>query len=299
MSSSKNPKSSPFNAGHMVLDHLPSMPLLLSQAVFKSATFQPGDNLPKLRTDVRSLEIDAEHVQEYRKICGFSASPLLPPTYFAMFGFPLLLKIMVHDDFPLRVMGLVHLRNEISVFRSLNVTGNLQMSAELGASTITHAGLEWDINSEVCLDGEPVWACKSTFLHRYKTGLPRHRVRSTKPRNTPLYWRINAGTGRRYSRISGDYNPIHLSDITAKLFGFKQCIAHGMWTKARCVAAIEDNLPRCAYNLSVEFKRPLYLPSGVMFFQHRETDVRHFSLVNQLTGHAHLSGQIRELDHGD
>ena len=45
--------------------------------------------------------------------------------------------------------------------------------------------------------------------------------------------------GRRYAAISGDYNPIHLGALSAKLFGFKQAIAHGMWSKARCLAALD------------------------------------------------------------
>ena len=35
--------------------------------------------------------------------------------------------------------------------------------------------------------------------------------------------------------VSGDVNPIHLSGLTAKAFGFKRAIAHGMWVKARAL----------------------------------------------------------------
>ena len=49
--------------------------------------------------------------------------------------------------------------------------------------------------------------------------------------------------GRRYGAVSGDRNPIHLYPLTARLFGFRRAIAHGMWTKARCLAALEGRLP--------------------------------------------------------
>ena len=39
--------------------------------------------------------------------------------------------------------------------------------------------------------------------------------------------------------VSGDRNPIHMHELTAKAFGFPRAIAHGMWTKARCLAALE------------------------------------------------------------
>ena len=52
--------------------------------------------------------------------------------------------------------------------------------------------------------------------------------------------------------------------LTAKAFGFPRQIAHGMWTKARCVAALEPRLPG-AFEVEVAFKRPILLPSKVSF----------------------------------
>jgi hypothetical protein len=46
-------------------------------------------------------------------------------------------------------------------------------------------------------------------------------------------WKAPADIGRRYARVSGDYNPIHLSALTAKLFRLPQAIAHGLWNRAQ------------------------------------------------------------------
>ena len=70
--------------------------------------------------------------------------------------------------------------------------------------------------------------------------------------------------GRRYGAVSGDRNPIHLHPLSARLFGFKQAIAHGMWTKARCLAALEGRLPE-AVTVDVRFKKPLFIPGRVEF----------------------------------
>jgi hypothetical protein len=53
------------------------------------------------------------------------------------------------------------------------------------------------------------------------------------------YWRVPGDIGRRYARVSGDSNPIHLHPLTAKALGQPGAIAHAMWTKARCLAALE------------------------------------------------------------
>jgi acyl dehydratase len=75
--------------------------------------------------------------------------------------------------------------------------------------------------------------------------------------------RASGGVSRRYAWVSGDYNPIHLSALTAKLFGFPQAIAHGLWNKARTLAALGERLPVANIDIEVEFKKPVRLPSEV------------------------------------
>jgi acyl dehydratase len=77
-------------------------------------------------------------------------------------------------------------------------------------------------------------------------------------------WKLGEDLGRRYGAASGDRNPIHMHAYSAKLLGFPRAIAHGMWTKARCLAALESRLPD-AYTVDVTFKRPILLPGSVAF----------------------------------
>jgi acyl dehydratase len=76
-------------------------------------------------------------------------------------------------------------------------------------------------------------------------------------------WQAPADIGRRYAKVSGDYNPIHLSAASAKLFGFPQAIAHGLWNKARTLAALAEHLPAANIEIAVEFRKPVRLPSEV------------------------------------
>lgn len=41
-------------------------------------------------------------------------------------------------------------------------------------------------------------------------------------------WSLASDLGRRYARVSGDINPIHLHALSARAFGFRRAIAHGM-----------------------------------------------------------------------
>ena len=77
-------------------------------------------------------------------------------------------------------------------------------------------------------------------------------------------WKLGGDLGRRYAGVSGDRNPIHMHSLTAKPLGFPGAIAHGMWTKARCLAALDSRLPD-AFAVDVRFRKPILLPARVEF----------------------------------
>jgi acyl dehydratase len=268
------------------------MPSLLGKAAFKSGNYALGDQLPGLSTQINSLVINRQHLQAYQQLCGFQSSQTLPATYLHMIGFPLFLKILIQQDFPMRAMGQVHLRNQISVHHQFDIRQPIDMTAAIGGSVLTSRGLEWNIDVSARVDNQVVWSGESVFLHRCKTGIPREAVAPIRHEGEPQNWQVDADIGRRYARVSGDYNPIHLTDITAKLFGFKQAIAHGMWSKARCLAALDQQLPDEGYSVDVTFHRPLFLPSQVLFFSQQLEGRQQFSLFNQTAEQAHLEGFI-------
>jgi hypothetical protein len=276
----------------MIMRELPSMPSLLGQAVFKSGSYNLGDPLPGLSAQVNNLIINPEHLKAYKRVCEFDAEGNLPATYLHMLAFPLVLKILIQQDFPLKAMGQVHLRNEISVLAAFHSKQPINMTAGVGGSVLTSRGLEWDIDLVATVDNQLVWTSKSTFLHRCKTAIAKGRIKAVAGKGGSENWSIPADIGRRYARVSGDYNPIHLADMTAKLFGFKRAIAHGMWSKARCLAALEQRLPEAGYSVAVNFNRPLFLPSQALFFTHELNGKQQFSLFNQRGDQPHLDGLI-------
>jgi hypothetical protein len=124
------------------------------------------------------------------------------------------------------------------------------------------------------LGGEVVWDSVTTILSRVpgrkssdgkSKGAAGPSLEPAAPVLTEM-WAVKADTGRRYAAVSGDYNPIHLHPATAKLLGgFPHPIAHGMWTMARAVAAMGGAVPKPPVRIDVEFRRPVYLPSGAVF----------------------------------
>ncbi|MET0135501.1 MAG: MaoC/PaaZ C-terminal domain-containing protein, partial [Kibdelosporangium sp.] len=192
-------------------------------------------------------------------------------------------------DFPFPLVGSVHVANRITQHRPLRADEPLNLRVHVENLRGHAKGRQFDMVTEAVADGEPVWRDVSTYLHRTGSGSGGDRE-DVAPRPRAV-WRVPDDIGRRYADVAGDRNPIHLHPLTAKLFGFPRAIAHGMWTKARCLAAFEGRLPG-AYTVDVRFKLPVLLPAKVGLLTADQDDGRHFELFDAESGKPHLSGVI-------
>lgn len=258
---------------------------------------------------LQGQSINAAHLRDYRTVCGFESESSVPATYPFVLAMPLQLNLLVSDAFPFPVLGVVHVRNRIRHYRCLAEHESLDIQCDLMAPVPVKRGYEFDLVTRVHVAGELVWECASTLLSRSKqaeadsTG---HRPRDRDSRALidggdaqSLEWALSADIGRRYARVSGDRNPIHLFASTAKLFGFPRAIAHGMWLKAHCLASLEAAVPGTllpdGFEISVEFKKPVLLPSpATLQFQPVGSELR-FGLMDGTGKRAHLTGRIGPL----
>ena len=82
--------------------------------------------------------------------------------------------------------------------------------------------------------------------------------------------------------------------LFARIFGFRRPIAHGMWSLARCVAAVENRLPD-AVTVDAAFRKPIFLPGSVAFgvspHDPAYDDGLAFALTSPTTGSPHLIGR--------
>ena len=78
--------------------------------------------------------------------------------------------------------------------------------------------------------------------------------------------------------------------LSARLFGFPSAIAHGMWTKARCLAALAPQLPD-RFTVQAAFRKPILLPAKVQFAEEHDAAGIRFGVLSQ-KGASHLDGQL-------
>lgn len=236
-----------------------------------------------------------EHVAAYARVCGFPAKDTVPLPYPHVLAFPLHMAAMTSPDFPFPAIGTVHVANTITSHRPVRVGETLSVAVRVSAPRPHRSGQVVDFLAEVRSGGELVWESTSTYLRRGRPSGDAPKEASWAedvdvPTGT-IEWRLPGDLGRRYGAVSGDRNPIHLHPLTAKAFGFPRQIAHGMWSLARCVAALENRLPETV-TVDVVFRKPILLP-GTVAFGHEPLEERGqlFALTRPKDGAAHLVGR--------
>lgn len=312
-----------------------------------------GTTLPDVEIRHRGVAVDREHLASYDRVCGFRLSDTLPATYPHVLAFPLAMRLMTAADFPLPLIGLVHVANRITMLRAVSAAERLDLAVRAVELRDHARGRQFDVVATASVDGVEVWRGVSTYL----------RITSSRPTSGPTasaaaagtartaspagaatdyslsgggppggrpsagdgssvggssdgdfsingssgggsradssgrpgqsagggaVWRVPAGVGSDYAAVSGDRNPIHTSRLGARVFGFPRPIAHGMWTKAHALAALEGRLPD-AYTVDVTFKAPVLLPVSATFTTASAPGGWEFALASK---RAHLLGAV-------
>lgn len=233
-------------------------------AAHRGRPLGPGESIPLVEARAERLGGDLD---AYRRVCGFAAADPIPPTWPAVAARGLQVAVMTHPSFPLPILGIVHVHQHLSWTRPIGAAEVLSARCRVEGHRVVKAGGEFDLVTEVSAGGEPVWSAVTTILSRAIRGDGERRPRPQAPSFLPTrstWWALGADQGRRYARVSGDWNPIHLHPWTARPFGFKRPIVHGWWLLARALAELDEEVP-AAGRLDARFLSPVVLPGGVAF----------------------------------
>ncbi|MGE4425627.1 MAG: MaoC family dehydratase [Solirubrobacteraceae bacterium] len=227
--------------------------------------------LPDLTLNLRDVTVERDRVAKYADLTGFTLGDTLPVTYGFLVGFPLHMALMTDRRFPFAAVGLVHVHNRIVQSRPIGIGERFDVRVRTEALEPHPKGHVFDLVTEIRVGDELVWTDVATIFRRGKGDEsataatdPTRVVGKDLPVTVGARWELAGDLGRRYAAVSGDVNPIHLHPLSAKVLGFPRAIAHGMWTKARSIAAIPVELPD-AMTVDVRFQRPVLLPATVRF----------------------------------
>lgn len=258
-----------------------------------------GKDIPEVELTLPDVQADPDAVAAYAKVCGFALRGTLPASYPHVLAFPLHMAVMADGGFPFGAVGLVHVENRIVQHRPIALDEQITLRVRATKLEPHPKGRTFTIVSEARVGRQKVWEDHSTMLRRgggngeadVKKG---ERSDAIEP-PAVAEWRLGGDLGRRYGAVSGDRNPIHMHSLTAKPLGFPRAIAHGMWTKARCLAALESKLPD-AFSVDVRFRRPILLPATVTFASGQDGGGIDFAVRDARRGAPHLDGRVEPIE---
>jgi acyl dehydratase len=287
-----------------------------------------GGPIPELELTLAGARGDTGQLARYASVCGFDpADEDLPATFPHVLAFPLHLALMSDGRFPFAAVGLVHVANRIEQQRAIRAHERLDLRVYATPVRPHARGRVFSLVTEARTAGELVWRERSTMLRRGSggakpaangqapttddragagAGATGAQERRSEWLSAPASqeWRLAGDQGRRYAAVSGDRNPIHMHPLSARALGFPRAIAHGMWTKARSLAALQATaaVPRGPFAVEVSFRRPILLPASVLFASAADAQTVSFGVRDARThrgtgeGTEHLDGRIGPLE---
>ena len=283
---------------------LPSMVPAYARVLLSKKPYvaPPGTVIEPVELEARRVVLSAAHLRRYREVCSVTDDAGLPPAYLHLVAMPMHMQLFICRNFPVKVLGLIHLRNTIRVLHPVDLRAPLRLTVHFDTLRLTDFGQEYDFATRYEQNGVVVWEEVSTMFARGNTapkegakrpGIERANLPETGVSTETL--EVKDNTGWNYARVSGDFNPIHLTARTAQMFGFKQVVAHGMWSLGRCLAAASPHLPKGGMQVDTQFKLPVYIPSQALSRTWTAGDTVEIAMCTMRGDRLHLAMQVRAL----
>ncbi len=274
-----------------IIDPPPSRMRLLLDGVraLRKPTLEGEPTLPRECLVRSAVELDASAIAAYGRACGFRREQGVPLSYPQVLAFALHLMLLTRPSFPYPASGMVHLANRIRQHQRLHEGQALRLEVFCERWVAHPKGQALSIATRAYSAGTQVWESDSLYLRRdvqnpvgepWGDALPLHEEGLLRTQR----WVLPADLGRRFAKVSGDFNPIHTSLIGAKIFGFRRAIAHGMWTLGRALAAQQPPGGLDQAQAHCDFKLPIFLPGQVALWSHPVTGPRREFEVRNLAG---------------
>jgi len=280
----------------------------LSRAIFlkKKSKDALNNDINPFEQSYRHMSVNPKHLKQYLSVCGFDDTGYLPSCYPHLMLFNQHINILTQPDFPFPLIGLIHLSIEYRQYRKLSSKEKFNFKSYAANLSEIENGYRFELISKVTVGSELVWSCCSLFQvpKRKKTNEKSPSSNKPKSKNQPqavleadeegLSWLVSPSDARRYARVSKDFNPIHLTKLSARMSGYRNVIAHGMYLLGRALAET-SYFHSDAMEVNARFIKPLYLPAKPIFVMAYDGSSMSGQLVSEDKNTRHLTLSVNEV----
>jgi len=227
---------------------------------------KPGDLIPNLEGELPNFKIDKNHLDRYNEACDLEKSDLMPVLYPHVIASSIYMNMLTHKIFPFGLIGSLHLRNHIIQQRQININEPFDIKVEVIEQRVVKQGMEFDFTISIIIEGKRVWESISTWLTKGRFGKEFEesvnsdilKTETDAEHSIDLF--IPKNIGKKFAKITLDYNPIHISKLLAStVFGMKRDVAHAMWATGNALGKMPEIAFDKTMRIDLAFKGPLFL----------------------------------------
>ena len=264
----------------------PSFLGFMAQMWRPKGRFDAAGGLPEILATWRGRRGSPREMADFLALSGLPAGDDLSVLYAHTASFPMVMAVLSHPSFPLPIWRLLQVRNRLTQREAIAPDAALDLTVRTGQSRVLEKGIEMDLSVTAETGGRVVFEAVNTFYARGRFG----DAQAEAPRSPAVAsvlaaeWRMPEHGRWRYSRLSGDFNPLHINDAYARRQGFARALAHPQRAIGQCLAHL-GAARHAAMTLETWIKGPVFYgaklalraetqPAGGVFALHVDGDER-------------------------
>ena len=203
-----------------------------------SPGFAGDGRLPDIQARWSGHRSSPRELEDFFRLSGMAPGEGLPILYPHTVSFPMLMAVLSHPAFPLPIWKVLQVRNRLVQHQPIAPDAVLDFSVRTGARRVLAKGVEMDLLVAAQSGGRTVWEAVDTFYARGRYGAATQDEAATSPAVAGIAaaeWRMPQHGRWRYGLLSGDLNPLHMSNLYARRFGYAGAFAHPQRAIGQCL----------------------------------------------------------------
>ncbi|HYO61979.1 MAG TPA: MaoC/PaaZ C-terminal domain-containing protein [Actinomycetota bacterium] len=200
-----------------------------------------------------TFEVTADHIERYARATNDENERYLggtdvvaPPVFPVVPAFNAFMGAAMDPELGADLLRLVHAAEEHVFYKPIKAGDVLTVAAVLESVEQKETGETFTVKgTETNQDGEVVAEVRGTMFIRGTGSGSRSAAATSEAEREVVYeetTKVDDDQTYRYAEASGDHNPIHVDENTAKMAGLPGIILHGMCTMAMAAKGAVNGL---------------------------------------------------------
>lgn len=221
--------------------------------------FDAGAGLPEIVATWHSQHSSPRELADFFALSGLPAGEDLSILHPHTVSFPMLMAVLSHPVFPLPIWRVLQVRNRMTQHEAIAPDAALDVTVRTGEARILEKGIEMDLCVTAEARGRVVFEAVNTFYSRGRFGVAQAEAPASPviDGDPTTEWQMPVHGRLAYSRLSGDFNPLHLHDGYARRQGFARAFAHPQRAIGQCLAHL-GAARHAAMRLETWIKGPVF-----------------------------------------